>query len=190
MVIYMKSVYLLLTCSTTSMSRLIRLVTSEQYTHVSVGLNPELFPLYSFARRFSYFPFPAGLVEERLERGYWERYPQTPCLLLECRVSNQAYTRILFRIRRMMRKSKKYKYSILGVLFCFFNWELSRKRRYFCSQFVGELLQKYGSTQLPKPSSLMHPVDFTRMSSVSPLYRGTVAGLLHWVRSQNMLRKG
>lgn len=59
------SIYILLTRSGTWFSRLIHLVTSDCYTHASIGLDGPSGPFYSFARRYEHFALPAGLVEER-----------------------------------------------------------------------------------------------------------------------------
>ena len=52
-----------------------------------------------------------------------------------------------------------------------------RRRHYFCSQFVSEVLQKSGALELPKPSTLMHPSDYAELPELRCLYRGTLAGL-------------
>ena len=57
------SIYILLTRSGTWFSRLIHLVTSDCYTHASIGLDGPSGPFYSFARKYEHFALPAGLVE-------------------------------------------------------------------------------------------------------------------------------
>ena len=49
------SIYILLTRSGTWFSRLIHLVTSDCYTHASIGLDGPSGPFYSFARRYEHF---------------------------------------------------------------------------------------------------------------------------------------
>ena len=78
------SIYILLTRSGTWFSRLIHLVTSDCYTHASIGLDGPSGPFYSFARRYEHFALPAGLVEER--PGVRNR--QIPCCLYELKVSD------------------------------------------------------------------------------------------------------
>ena len=60
-----RSIYILLTRSGTWFSRFIHLVTSDCYTHASIGLDGPSGPFYSFARKYEHFALPAGLVEER-----------------------------------------------------------------------------------------------------------------------------
>ena len=84
------SIYILLTRSGTWFSRLIHLVTSDCYTHASIGLDGPSGPFYSFARRYEHFALPAGLVEER--PGVRNR--QIPCCLYELKVSDPVYRRL------------------------------------------------------------------------------------------------
>jgi hypothetical protein len=52
-----------------------------------------------------------------------------------------------------------------------------RPYRFFCSQFAAWLLEKSEISPLPKPSSLMHPVDLTFLDGFETVYEG---GLLGW----------
>ena len=47
----MKSIYILLTRSTTILSRLVYLITRDKYTHVSISFEKDLQPLYSSGRK-------------------------------------------------------------------------------------------------------------------------------------------
>jgi len=53
-----RSIYILLTRSGTWFSRFIHLVTSDCYTHASIGLDGPSGPFYSFARKSSISPSP------------------------------------------------------------------------------------------------------------------------------------
>ena len=65
----------------------------------------------------------------------------------------------------------------LGLLLCWMHIRWQRRRHYFCSQFVSEVLQKSGALDLPKPSTLMHPSDYAELPQLRCLYRGTLADL-------------
>ena len=60
-----RSVYILLTRSDTYFSRLIHLLTAEDYTHVSICLDADLQHFYSFGRKSDIFMFPAGFAAGR-----------------------------------------------------------------------------------------------------------------------------
>ena len=122
------SIYILLTRSGTWFSRLIHLVTSDCYTHASIGLDGPSGPFYSFARRYEHFALPAGLVEER--PGVRNR--QIPCCLYELKVSDPVYRRLRRQLSGMYRQRERYHYNLLGALSCYFNHPLRRKNHYFC----------------------------------------------------------
>lgn len=174
----MPSVYLLLTRSGTILSRLIHLATLDEFTHVAISSDITLNNLYSFSRKYARLPLPAGFTIESAHGGYIGRHPQMKCALYELRVSDDVYARINRKIDAMLTSPEKYQYSLLGVLFCAFGHELRRRRHYFCSQFVGEILGKSGAVALPKPAGLMRPSDYPNLPELTLLYHGTVVNLL------------
>lgn len=87
----MKTIYILLTKSDTILSKLVHLVTSDAYTHVSVSFDERLQTLYSSSRKNGQTLFPAGPCTERLHAGYYHRHAQIPCRLYELPVSDEAY---------------------------------------------------------------------------------------------------
>ena len=155
----MQNVYILLTRSKTAFSRLIHVATLAQYTHSSLCVSDRLNMFFSFGRKHRQLPFPSGFVKEQLDTGYFGAHPNTDCLLLELRVEESACTSLLERIRDMQITSDCYHYSVLGILFLVLDKEHKSQHHYFCSQFVGELLEDSGAVQLPKPASLMQPID-------------------------------
>lgn len=86
-----RSVYILLTRSDTYFSRLIHLLTDEDYTHVSICLDADLQHFYSFGRKSDIFMFPAGFVQETLQDGVFRRFHQMPCALYELQVPLNVY---------------------------------------------------------------------------------------------------
>ena len=96
-----RSVYILLTRSDTYFSRLIHLLTAEDYTHVSICLDADLQHFYSFGRKSDIFMFPAGFVQENLQGGVFRRFHQMPCALYELQVPLAVYQQIRQRILLM-----------------------------------------------------------------------------------------
>lgn len=174
----MKYVYILLTRSSTLMSRLVHLLTGAHYTHASLALSLSDTLFYSFGRKKWTRPLPAGFVKEPLTDGFYRAHPNTECLLLALPVHDDAYALIARRISNMENISEIYRYNILGVLFCLFGIANTRKRHYFCSQFVGDVLERSSATVLPKPSSLMHPMDYTDIANIEIVYTGNIADFL------------
>ena len=173
----MKTLYIFLTRSGTLLSNLVYHITGAKYTHVSLAFDEDLNTLYSSTRKNGYTMFPAGPSREYLNRGIFLQRENIPCALYALEVSDEAYARARRRAEHMMNHGHLYQFNTLGLLLCWLRIRWQRRRHYFCSQFVSEVLQKSGSLDLPKHSTLMHPNDYTRLEELRCVYRGTLAGL-------------
>ncbi|MBQ7036236.1 MAG: hypothetical protein IJN74_01945 [Clostridia bacterium] len=177
----MKSIYILLTNADTYVSKLIQFATSDAYTHASISFDASLQPLYSFARRFSFVPLPAGLRRESFKKGFFKRHPEMPCALFELPVPDAVYDAAKGLVEGMMQESFKYRYNVIGLLLCKMNISFPRRRRFFCSQFIGEILDKSNALDLPKEPSLMRPVDYANHPDLMCTYEGDMSGLIQSV---------
>ena len=173
----MKTLYIFLTRSGTLLSNLVYRLTGAQYTHISLAFDEDLSTLYSSTRKNGYTMFPAGPSKEYLNKGVFRLRDDAPCALYALEVSDEAYFRALRRAEEFMRHSEEYSFNTLGLILCGLHIRWQRRRHYFCSQFVSEVLQKSGALELPKPSTLMHPSDYAKLPELRCLYRGTLAGL-------------
>ena len=182
-----RTIYILLTRSGTWFSRLIHLATADSYTHASIGLDGPIGPFYSFARKYSHFALPAGLVEEQIGPELRTKRQQVPCCLYELSVSPEIYASLRRQISAMYAQRQRYHYNLLGALSCFFNLPLDRRDHYFCSQFVAEVLSRCGVIRLPKSASLMRPADFARLPELEKIYSGPI---LYAPGAEEMFMKG
>ena len=138
--------------------------TGANYTHASLAFDEGLHCLYSSTRKNGYTMFPAGPSREYLDRGMFRLRENVPCALYALEVTEEAYARARRRAEHMMTNGGMYRFNVLGLLLCAMHIRWQRRRHYFCSQFVGEVLEKSGAMQLPKDSTLMHP-------SITPAFR-------------------
>ena len=173
----MKTIYILLTRSGTLLSKLVYAVTGASYTHASMAFDEELNCLYSSTRKNGYTMFPAGPSKEYLNKGVFRLRGDAPCALYALDVTDEAYVRARRRAEHMMARGELYRFNTLGLILCALHIRWQRRRHYFCSQFVSEVLQKSGALDLPKPSTLMHPSDYAELPQLRCLYRGTLADL-------------
>lgn len=173
----MKTIYILLTRSGTLLSKLVYAATGASYTHASMAFDAELSCLYSSTRKNGYTMFPAGPSKEYLNKGVLRLRDNAPCALYELEVSDEAYVRALRRTEEFMRHSEEYSFNILGLILCALHIRWQRRRHYFCSQFVSEVLEQSGALALPKDSTLMHPSDYTRLPGLECLYTGPLSQL-------------
>jgi len=174
---HMKTLYIFLTRSGTLLSNLVYRLTGAQYTHVSLAFDEDLSTLYSSTRKNGYTMFPAGPSREYLNRGVFLQRENIPCALYALEVSEEAYARARRRAEHMMNHGHLYRFNSLGLLLCWLHIRWQRRRHYFCSQFVSEVLEKSGAVDLPKDSTLMHPSDYTTLPGLECLYTGPLREL-------------
>lgn len=171
-----RDIFLLLTRSGSFFSRVIHTATKEEYTHVSIGVFNS-YEFYSFARRHTRLPLPAGFVKERLDSGLLAKSTTAPCALYRLTVPEKSYRSISRRIKKMLRKQRAFHYSILGTFFCFFGKSYRRENKYFCSQFVAETLENSGAVKLERLPELYHPVDLMSIPQLELCFKGTLGEL-------------
>ena len=173
----MKTIYILLTRSGTLLSNLVYAVTGANYTHASLAFDEDLSCLYSSTRKNGYTMFPAGPSREYLNRGVFRLRENVPCALYALDVSDEAYIRARRRAEHMMAHGSLYRFNVIGLALCGMHIRWKRRRHYFCSQFVSEVLEKSGAMELPKHSTLMHPNDYTTLQDLHCVYEGRLSGL-------------
>lgn len=169
------NIYILISKSRTCFSRLIHLATSAPYTHVSIGLEGLDGDFYSFGRKYSRLCLPAGLVKEGVaDNG---APAEIAYRMYQLQVSQHTYLLLQERLEVMYGNRRCYHYNLLGALSAFFNYPLQRRRHYFCSQFVAELLEGCGALEFGKNVALVRPVDFCDISSLELVSEGTISVL-------------
>lgn len=179
----MKELYVLLTRSPSMLSRSIRLVTNDKYTHSSLAFDPRLLSMCSFGRKVYFLPFPGGLVHEPLKAGYYKFHDKIPCELFSLSVDDEVYERAVELTQKMFSEAEMYHYNVRGLLKCRKGIEFERDGYFFCSQFVAKILQDSGAIELPKPPSLMRPLDYESIPQIKRLYCGQLNELKRLIES-------
>lgn len=154
-------------------------VTSDTYTHVSISFDKSLQPMYSSSRKNGSTMFPAGPCKEHFHRGYYKKHPTIPCALYELEVSDDVYAIAKSEVEKIINHSEDYSFNIIGLILCQLNIPSRRKKHYFCSQFVGEILHRSRALELPKDTSLMRPSDYMQIPNLVCRYNGWLGDLLH-----------
>lgn len=170
----MHSIYIMLTRSETVLSRLVFLVTKDAYTHASISFDHKLTTFYSSSRKNGRTIFPAGPCRESLNWGYYRRHDQIPCIVYELPVSAEAYESAKQEVAAIMEKASRYHFNVIGLLLCRMGIPFHRKRFFFCSQFVSEILQRSHALELPKDTSLMRPIDYTHLPELLCRFKGNI----------------
>ena len=87
------------------------------------------------------------------------------------------------KVEKMLENRLDYRYSIKGLALCKLGIEEEREGHYFCSQFVGEVLEDSGVCALPKPPSLMRPQDYASLPGARCVFEGSLYRLAELSRA-------
>lgn len=135
-----KSIYVIFTKPNTIVSRVIKFATSAPYTHVGISLDNPFLNFYSFSRKFTFLPIPAGFVRESWNNFNYQSNPNMPLCIVKLDVSLSQYNAAKEMIENFENSSKAFNYNIVGLFLCKTNVTINRSNHYFCSEFVHEVL--------------------------------------------------
>lgn len=153
-----KTISILFSTYTDFVSRLIGLMSGWDCTHVSISLDDKDEYFYAFNTKGFRKEYP---------RKHKKRTKENTCIKLE--VSNQQYKTIKNTIRKFERKREKYTYNYWGVILSLFRLKHSSKNKYFCSEFMAELLEKAKVLKLKKSKSKYLPYHLKKELLLCPL---------------------
>ena len=165
-----KKVYILLTRLPNSAAPIIEAMTGSYYTHTSIGLEEDMNTYYSFGFK--------GFVAEKITQRVRPDKTPFPCQLYELPVPVAVYDSIKEIIARFQTHSEELYYSHLGVVLCLLRIPFRRKRHYFCSQFVADVLKQSNAARLRKSSTLYVAQDFKRLPGMKLAFHGNLLSLL------------
>jgi len=171
-------IYVLLSQTTSVMTRLIKFATKTPYNHASLAFDERLEYTYSFGRIMPDDPLIGGFSHERLDTGVFK---DAECQLLSLDVTEEQYEKMRCRIAQIEANQTKYKYNLLGLFGTKFNFNLDRKHTYFCSQFVSKVLQEVGLFPEDFPTHLVTPCDLAEHINLQVEYQGSLAEYLKMV---------
>ena len=85
----MKKIYIVLSFTGTILSRIVKLYTRKEYSHVSISLDKDLKHMYSFGRLNPYNPFWGGFVQESPNYGTFKRFKNSKIKIYSMEVSDE-----------------------------------------------------------------------------------------------------
>lgn len=167
-----KSVYVLLTDTGTWFTTMIKRFTSAPYNHASLALDAGLEGVYSFGRKNPANPFSGGFVEEDVYGGTYSRFPDTRCMLLRLRLTQDQHQEARRVVETFKDQRERYSYNLIGLLGVLIDRGLGSDTSYFCSQFVAEALRAAGLALWERPSALVTPEHFRAHAAFETVYEG------------------
>ncbi len=144
----MKTVTILLTRYSDWFGRFICGISRNKYSHASISVDGEEEIFYSFNYK--------GFVIEKPKK----RIPKTRragSICIRMKVPESVFYLIEEELNQFLEKKEEYIYSRWGVALCLLHIPHKFRSRYFCSQFVAEILSRAGAVELRKKESLYLP---------------------------------
>lgn len=168
----MRKIYIVTTYTGTFLSYLIRKVSKSPYAHISLSLNEDLSPMYSFGRLNPKTPIFAGFVEENINEGLYEIKKNALCRVYSLEVDYYKYEILSQNIMQVNNNREKYNYDVKGLVYLSFNKSRDKEYKYVCSHFVADMLYKSDIHIFDKQPSLVKPEDFYNNCNLNLEYEG------------------
>lgn len=167
-----KEIFILFTHTGTYFSQFLGLFTKAKYNHVSICTDNDFQDFYSFGRKIIRFPLVSGFVTEHINQGVYKVYSETTCQIYRLEISEEQYDKLLNIINIYKRNKSKYGYNLFGLIGVLLNRPIDRKRKYFCSQFVGKVIADSSIYDFRKHYSLITPQDIIKIPNSELIYEG------------------
>ncbi|MBR1816637.1 MAG: hypothetical protein IJ763_08045 [Lachnospiraceae bacterium] len=184
-----KSIYIVISKTSTFPSHVIKMWTKEPYAHTSIALDIELNEMYSFARRKLHNPFYCGFIREDITTGVFGRDVGTTCRVARLKVSANEYKKIIDTLKKFKKNDKYYKYNYVGIVGIMFNKAVEREYNYFCSQFVYHVLKNAGVETFDKKAGLVRPEDFRLWDELELVYEGKLKDYRQYLKDNQITEK-
>jgi len=177
--------YIVLTRPNTTISKLIKLIKKDKYTHAAISLDKELEEMYSFGRKHTYNPFIGKFKKESLNKGIYRFCRELPGTILEIEVSEKQYTEVKSLLEHFILNDDHYKYNYRGLIDSLLNKEACYDNRFLCSEFVYYVLKECGIADFNISRNLVRPQNFLALKS-NIVYEGDLKELLELDRVWNI----
>ena len=166
-----KKIYIVLTQTYTTIARIIKSITKDNYSHASISLDIKCNNMYSFGRKYIYFPFYGIFLKEDLRKGLFIRNKNALVAIYEIKVTKKQYNKIKDKIKEIELNNKGY--NIIGLLLAHFRIKLHR-RKYYCSEFVYEVLSNKEIEIYNKENTLFKPEELITNNRFVKIFEGKI----------------
>ena len=166
----MKKIYIILTYTGTILSKIIKCYTKDEFSHVSIALDPQLKQMYSFGRLNPYNPFWGGFVHEGINIGTFKRFSRTKAKIYSLEINDEQYEKLKYAIFYIKKLRRYYKFNTLGLFAVGIKMKIKNEKSFYCAEFVKHVLDKAKiKTELP---DLVKPEDFKQIKNMKLEYDG------------------
>ncbi len=156
-------IYIVVSKTDTLLGKVIQRKLDVNYNHCSISLQEDLESFWAFGRKKINNMFCAGFVEESKSRGFFEKFNTSKIAVIKVPVSGEQYQKLIDNIEVFKHQRDQYTFNALGLVYCYLGIDKKRKNKYFCAQFVSEVLNASDINLLDKPDTLVRPHDFLQL---------------------------
>ncbi len=167
-------IYVIVSQTGTILSRIINKLTGAEYCHSSVGLDASLDTMYSFGRVWAYNPFWGGYVKESVKYGTFKRFSKTKAVIMRLPIDEELHARIQKDLEEGYEHRKEYGYNYIGLILAGFHKKHSRKNRFYCSEFVQDVLLRFKICPENLIPEVARPIDFLNAFKDTAIYQGSL----------------
>ncbi len=168
----MKKIYVLLMHTNTIPSKLIKLATRSEYSHIGLSLDKSCNKVYSFGRKTLRAIWNAGFTIDDKNGEFFKVFNKTKCKIYEIEITEEQYKNVENILNDMKMNSRLYKYDFFCLIPRYFGIPITLKNRYVCSYFVAQVLEQAGIHKFNKNTCLVIPKDFEELTKFEEIYQG------------------
>ena len=166
-----KKFYILLTRFPDRWSRMIGVFTNSIYTHASIGLEEDMNTYYSFVWK--------GFIVESITRYLRpDRDPYT-CELYEYEISTEQYDTMKRMLHKFADNKHIYSFARVELIFGLMKMPIITKNKYYCSQFIADVLKESKVLNTKRNSARFFPKDFGKIEGAKMIFKGDLLGYVN-----------
>lgn len=166
-----KKIYIVFSQTNTFLSRIIKLITKNEYSHVSISFDKKCKIMYSFGRKYDNNPFYGVFKIEHIDEGLFKK-TNAKIAIYELNVNKKTYENIKKNIKKIEQDNKGY--NIFGLILAIFNFRIKRKK-YYCSEFVYKVLSEDNVKIIKKTNKSIRPKYIKdNIKNLNLIYTGKV----------------
>lgn len=165
-------IFIVITQSGSCLSKLLKVVTRAPYNHVSLSLKNDLCEMYSFGRLKPRNPVVGGFVMESPHSGTFARFDKTKAVVLCKPVSKSQYFAIERHLKALYNKKEQLRYDVLGLLLAALKIKYTRKNKYYCSEWVKEMMLRHGVARSWQFERITKPIHFLKLNGAELIFKG------------------
>lgn len=148
-----KEFYIVFSQTNTVLSRIIKFITRNEYSHVSISFDKKCNTMYSFGRKYDRNPFYGVFKVENINGGLFKK-TNAKVAIYKVKVSKEKYDIIKRNIKEIEKDNKGY--NIFGLVLALFNYRITRKK-YYCSEFVYKVLSNNNAKSIKLTNKAIRP---------------------------------